>query len=69
MSATDAYLYALNPQKIYDLADAIADLDIADTLLSSSSSLTERVNAYKTASGEVKSLIDNVYPQLETLST
>lgn len=69
MSATDSYLYALNPQKIYDLADAIAELDIADPLLSSSSSLTDRVNAYKTASGEIKDLIDNVYPQLETLSS
>lgn len=69
MSAVDAYAYAMQPAKIKALADAVAELDIADTLLSSSSSLSELVSAYKSTSGEVQELLDNVYPQLSTLSS
>lgn len=69
MSPTEVYRYVLNPEKIEALADSVAELDIAGTLLSSSSSLMDVVAAYQSASGEVKGLLDQIYPQLSTLSS
>lgn len=69
MSVSENYLYATNKDKINNLVDQIDELGIAETLLSSSSSLTDVVNAYNSTSGAIRSLLQNIYPQLETLST
>lgn len=68
LSATEAYQYAINPSKIYDIADALNSLGTASIFTSDSASLKEKIEAYNGLSSSLQGLIDNVYPYLSKLS-